>query len=74
MGAVSADAIQSLEQLETVWCMCVEDRGTGEVRDEPTLAVRWADNAFPVWNAMANILDKLTEPPHPGTAPGPAAA
>ena len=34
--------------------MCVEDRGTGDVIDDGTLAVRWADNRFPFWNALAN--------------------
>ncbi len=50
----SPDALQSVEQLRTVWQACVEDRGTGEVRDDAGLAIRWADNAFPFWNAVAN--------------------
>ena len=37
-----------------VWRQCVEDRGTGELRDQAGLAIRWADNAFPFWNTLAN--------------------
>lgn len=54
MAAISPDAIQSLDQLGIVWKLAVEDRGTGEVRDDASLMIRWADNAFPFWNALAN--------------------
>ncbi|MBP0615765.1 GNAT family N-acetyltransferase [Jiella mangrovi] len=48
-----SDAVQSLDQLKLVWQMCVKERGTGDVRDEPDLMIRWADNAFPFWNTLA---------------------
>jgi Acetyltransferase (GNAT) family len=48
------DAVQSVEQLKRVWQMCVQDRGQGDVREEGSLAIRWADNDFSFWNALTN--------------------
>jgi GNAT superfamily N-acetyltransferase len=55
MPPVPAEVSQSVEQLQKVWRLCVEDRRTGEIRDDEALTVRWADNAFPFWNTLANI-------------------
>ncbi|GGK06383.1 GNAT family N-acetyltransferase [Pseudomonas matsuisoli] len=34
--------------------MVIDDLGDGEVRDAQNLFIRWADNAFPFWNTLAN--------------------
>ncbi|MEU3553794.1 GNAT family N-acetyltransferase [Streptomyces fragilis] len=48
-----ADAIESMQQLRTVWRAMVLDRTPdADVRDLPGLAVRWADCRFPFWNAV----------------------
>jgi len=48
-----ADAIESMEQLSTVWRAMVLDRDAGsDVRDLPGVAVRWADCRFAFWNAI----------------------
>lgn len=57
MVAVSADAIQSVEQLALVWRMLVEDRGPADVRDPLGMAIRWADSKLRFINMLT-----LTEP------------
>jgi GNAT superfamily N-acetyltransferase len=48
-----ADAIESVEQLATVWRTMVLDRDPGaDVRDLPGIAVRWADCGFAFWNCL----------------------
>ncbi|MEU7717300.1 GNAT family N-acetyltransferase [Streptomyces tibetensis] len=48
-----ADAIESMEQLATVWRAMVLDRDPqADVRDLPGIAVRWADCRFAFWNCV----------------------
>ncbi|MET9730337.1 GNAT family N-acetyltransferase [Streptomyces sp. NPDC006458] len=48
-----ADAVESMEQLATVWRAMVLDRDPkADVRDLPGIAVRWADGRFPFWNCL----------------------
>ncbi|KMS67440.1 MULTISPECIES: GNAT family N-acetyltransferase [Streptomyces] len=48
-----AAAVESVEQLSTVWRVMVLDRDAeADVRDLPGLAVRWADCRFAFWNAI----------------------
>jgi GNAT superfamily N-acetyltransferase len=54
---VSAEAIESVNQLADTWRAFVMDRGPGDVRDLPGMAIRWADSKFPFWNCIT-----LTEP------------
>ncbi|GGM16570.1 hypothetical protein GCM10010129_70940 [Streptomyces fumigatiscleroticus] len=47
------DAVESMEQLRTVWRAMVLDRNAdADVRDLPGIAVRWADCRFAFWNAL----------------------
>ncbi|MGC0379513.1 GNAT superfamily N-acetyltransferase [Streptomyces sp. SAI-229] len=49
----SADAVESMEQLATVWRDMVLDRDPGaDVRDLPGIAVRWAESRFGFWNCV----------------------
>lgn len=52
MGAVSPEAIESVQQLADTWKTIVRDRGTGDVVDLPGMAIRWADSKFPFWNCI----------------------
>ncbi|MGP4046963.1 GNAT family N-acetyltransferase [Streptomyces sp. 2A115] len=46
-------AVESVEQLSTVWRAMVLDRNKeSDVRDLPGVAVRWADSRFAFWNAI----------------------
>jgi GNAT superfamily N-acetyltransferase len=48
-----ADAVESMEQLATVWRAMVLDRDPGaDVRDLPGIAVRWAECRFGFWNCV----------------------
>lgn len=48
-----AAAVESMEQLSTVWRSLVLDREeAADVRDLPGIAVRWADCRFAFWNAL----------------------
>ncbi|GAA3310660.1 hypothetical protein GCM10020295_78330 [Streptomyces cinereospinus] len=48
-----ADAVESMEQLATVWRAMVLDRDPGaDVRDLPGIAVRWAESRFAFWNCV----------------------
>lgn len=48
-----ADAVESMEQLTTVWRAMVLDRDPdADVRDLPGVAVRWADSRFAFWNCV----------------------
>ncbi|WP_329172619.1 GNAT family N-acetyltransferase [Streptomyces sp. NBC_01477] len=50
---VSADSIESMEQLSVVWRAMVLDRDpAADVRDLPGIAVRWADCRFAFWNCL----------------------
>ena len=50
----TAQSVESLEQLTTVWRAAVLDRNPeADVRDLPGLAVRWADCRFAFWNCVA---------------------
>lgn len=62
MFSVSAEARESVEQLAGVWEAIVKDRGSGEVRDLPGVAVRWSDTRFAFFNTIT-----LTDvaPPRP---------
>lgn len=52
MVDVSPDAVESVQQLADTWRAILVDRGTGEVRDLPGMAIRWADSKFPFWNCI----------------------
>jgi GNAT superfamily N-acetyltransferase len=56
-GDASAAAVESMQQFASMWKIFVGDRGGADIEDWPGLAIRWADNAFPFWNALF-----LTEP------------
>jgi len=58
MNIVLSEAVESLEQLCTTWGRIVLDCGTGFVKDEPGLAIRWADSQFPFWNCIT-ITDQV---------------
>lgn len=48
-----ANAVESMEQLATVWRAMVLDRSPdADVRDLPGLAVRWAESRFGFWNCV----------------------
>lgn len=52
-GAMTADSIESAEQLADAWRLLVLDREPdADVRDLPGVAVRWADGLFPFWNCV----------------------
>lgn len=57
MTEISAEAIESVNQLADTWRAFVIDHGPGDVRDLPGMAIRWADSKFPFWNCIT-----LTEP------------
>ncbi|MEH2511225.1 GNAT superfamily N-acetyltransferase [Nitrobacteraceae bacterium AZCC 1564] len=52
MTGISPAALESVQQLADTWKAIVTDRGTGEVRDFPGIAIRWADSKFPFWNCI----------------------
>src|SRR5262249_28729183 len=43
---------ESVQQLADTWRTILVDRGAGEVRDLPGMAIRWADSKFPFWNCI----------------------
>jgi GNAT superfamily N-acetyltransferase len=49
---ISPDAIESVRQLADTWRAIVTDHGSGDVRDLPGMAIRWADSKFPFWNCI----------------------
>jgi hypothetical protein len=49
---VSAEAIESVNQLADTWRAFVTDHGSGEVCDLPGMAIRWADSKFSFWNCI----------------------
>jgi GNAT superfamily N-acetyltransferase len=49
---VAPEAIESVQQLADTWRAIVIDRGPGDVRDFPGVAIRWADSKFPFWNCI----------------------
>ncbi|MFI9724620.1 GNAT family N-acetyltransferase [Streptomyces sp. NPDC052396] len=50
---VSAESIESLQQLTTAWRTLVLDHDAdADVRDLPGIAVRWADSRFGFWNCI----------------------
>lgn len=52
MTDISPDALESVRQLADTWRAIVIDRGPGDVRDLPGMAIRWADSKFPFWNCI----------------------
>ncbi len=52
LNDVPPAALESVRQLEDTWRAFVLDHGPGDVRDLPGIAIRWADSAFPFWNAI----------------------
>src|SRR5690349_12534214 len=52
LTGASPAALESVQQLAETWKTVVTDRGTGEVRDLPGMAIRWADSKFPFWNCI----------------------
>jgi GNAT superfamily N-acetyltransferase len=49
---ISAEAIESVNQLADTWRSFVTDHGSGDVRDLPGMAIRWADSRFSFWNCI----------------------
>jgi GNAT superfamily N-acetyltransferase len=41
-----------MEQYLSIWKRLVAELPGSDIEDRPALAVRWADNAFPFWNAL----------------------
>lgn len=60
MTGISPAALESVQQLAETWKTIVIDRGTGEVRDIPGIAVRWADSKFPFWNCIT-FTDRIAD-------------
>src|SRR5262245_5933489 len=52
MTNVSAEALDSVQQLADTWRTIVLDRGSMDVRDSSGMAIRWADSKFPFWNCI----------------------
>lgn len=52
MTGISPAALESVQQLADTWKAIVIDRGTGDVRDLPGMAIRWANSKFPFWNCI----------------------
>jgi len=53
---VSPEALESVQQLASMWRVIVEDYGerhaTEDVSDLPGMAIRWADSKFGFWNCI----------------------
>jgi hypothetical protein len=49
---ISVEAIESVNQLADTWRAFVTDHGSGDVRDLPGMAIRWADSKFSFWNCI----------------------
>lgn len=47
-----AEARESMEQYLSVWKKLVAELPGSDLEDRPGLSIRWADNAFPFWNAI----------------------
>ncbi|WP_420137793.1 GNAT family N-acetyltransferase [Sphingomonas sp.] len=56
----SSEPAESVHALADVWRRVVADRRTGEISDQPGLAVRWAESDFIFWNCLTSI-DRVTE-------------
>ena len=52
MTEISAEAIESVNQLADTWKTFVMDHGPSDVSDLPGIAIRWADSKFPFWNCV----------------------
>jgi GNAT superfamily N-acetyltransferase len=52
MSGVTSQAKESVGQLVAVWREIVRDRHSGEVRDLPGTAIRWADTKFAFFNMI----------------------
>jgi GNAT superfamily N-acetyltransferase len=49
---ISAEAIESVNQLADTWQAFVTNHGPGDVSDLSGIAIRWADSKFPFWNCI----------------------
>jgi len=52
MADVLPHVVESVQQLADTWRRILTDRGSGDVRDLPGMAIRWADSKFPFWNCI----------------------
>jgi GNAT superfamily N-acetyltransferase len=52
LAETSPDVLESVQQLCDNWRTFVLDHGSGDVRDLPGMAIRWADSKFPFWNCI----------------------
>ena len=52
MTEISAEVVESVNQLADTWQTFVTDHGPGDVRNLPGIAIRWADSKFPFWNCI----------------------
>jgi GNAT superfamily N-acetyltransferase len=49
---ISAEAIESVNQLADTWKTFVMDHGPSDVSDLPGIAIRWADSKCPFWKCL----------------------
>ena len=61
MAHTPLDALESVRQLAEAWRVIVADRGSGDIRDRPGTAIRWADSKFPFWNLIA-VTEQCSDP------------
>jgi hypothetical protein len=54
------EAVESIDQLASMWGVFVGDRGNAHIEDCPGMAIRWADSAFPFWNAIV-LTDRFVD-------------
>jgi GNAT superfamily N-acetyltransferase len=47
-----SEVTESIDQLASMWKVLVGDRDNAHIEDSPGMAIRWADSAFPFWNAI----------------------
>jgi hypothetical protein len=52
MSRIASKVRESVDQLVAVWREIVNDRHSGEVRDLPGIAIRWADTSFAFFNTI----------------------
>lgn len=52
MSEVACQVRESVDQLAAVWSEIVKDRHSGEIRDLPGIAIRWADTSFSFFNTI----------------------
>lgn len=49
---VESEVTESVEQFASAWKLIISDLPMADVTNKLGLAIRWADNSFPFWNAI----------------------